>query len=312
MEIAVGTPGQYLNVEVDTSFGTSLIVAAERMHRVEYVLYNVTASTTAEVEPTWVCTNFESHRLEGRKAADVLRIGEYNLRKAHFQMIEYTRSRPSFLHQFSGKLGLAPLSQVTTESFAQSLVRLLPEPVFTMWFHPDEDGVYRRGIFSFGGIHGYRYDEPLVYVPLVPINNSWMVQATKISIGPHVICQQDCNIHFNTAQHYFYGPADKIDDLHRLAHLSPRRDRSGIYRIDCGGEATHPLFIVQFGDVEFQWRISDLWNKRMLGRRIVCLSGMRDSTSQTEWVFGHKVMRKLFTVFDWKNARMGLAKASRP
>ncbi|GAA57387.1 pregnancy-associated glycoprotein 1 [Clonorchis sinensis] len=181
-----------------------------------------------------------------------------------------------------------------------------------MWFHPDEDGVYRKGMFSFGGIHEYRYDEPLVYIPLVPTVNLWMVQATKISLGQEIICQQDCNIQFSTADPYFYGPRAKVNLIHRLLQLGSWRDRTGIHRLNCEDEASHPLLNVQFGSVEFQWKISDLWTMKMERNRIVCVSGIRDATSQTEWAFGHKVMRKLFTVFDWKNARMGLAKASRP
>ncbi|OON19265.1 hypothetical protein X801_04870, partial [Opisthorchis viverrini] len=213
MDIEVGTPGQTLSVEVDTSFGTSLIVGQERLLHNDYAFYNALASTTAEVDVTRFCTNVGTHPLEGGRAADVLRIGEYALVKFHFQMIEIIRSRPYFLENFSGRMGLAPVSTVTTESFAQTLVRLFADdpvftmwfrpmglapvstvttesfaqtlvrlfpddPVFTIWFHPDGDGVYRGGLFSFGGIHDYRYVGPLVYVPLLPPGDSWTVQAS--------------------------------------------------------------------------------------------------------------------------------------
>ncbi|OON16453.1 hypothetical protein X801_07734 [Opisthorchis viverrini] len=176
----------------------------------------------------------------------------------------------------------------------------------------DEDGVYRSGIFSFGGIHDYRYEGPLIYVPLVPNSDSWTVPATKISIGQVVICQQDCNILFNTGIPYFYGPRESVDQIHRALHEGAWRDRIGVYRLNCDREAHYLNLVVEFGGVEFQWKMGDLWKKRMEGARVVCISGIRDSASPAGWTIGQRAMRKLFTVFDLKNTRMGVATASRP
>ncbi|OON17537.1 hypothetical protein X801_06624, partial [Opisthorchis viverrini] len=353
MDIMIGTPGQHFSVEVDTSFGTSLIVARQRLLRKDFVFYNIYSSISNEVDRRWVHANFGTHQIEGGKVADVLQvgglliwnsltqIGEYKLIKFHFQLIESIRTRPKFLDAFSGKLGLAPVSQVTTESFAQSLLRLCPdEPVFTIWFRPSQDGVYRSGMFSFGGIHDYRYVGPLIYVPLLPPGNSWTVQASRISVGQDVICHQDCSILFNTSVRHLYGPPEKVTLIHRsvqpsalrdrhcvlkyydvtqtsciyfglkvhrgkynvqlvrnllisvgsdvichqdcsilfntaIRHLygppekvtlihrsvqpSAVRDRVGKFTLNCEDEAQYPPLVVQFGGVEFQWRMSDLW-----------------------------------------------------
>ncbi|KER19395.1 hypothetical protein T265_11818 [Opisthorchis viverrini] len=44
----------------------------------------------------------------------------------------------------------------------------------------------------------------------------------------------------------------------------------------------------------------------------VCKSGIRSKTGLPVWEFGYKLMYKLFTVYDLKGARMGLADASHP
>ncbi|OON19202.1 hypothetical protein X801_04934, partial [Opisthorchis viverrini] len=222
MDIAIGTPGQYLSLEVDTSFATSFVTTMASYNRVTFLNYKIEASVT-KVLGAPACSVIGDRQLEGRINTDVLRIGEYVHSEFTFQMIERLRWRPYFLDRFSGKLGLAPVSEVTPDTFAQSLLRLFPqEPVFTFWFRPDEDGVYRNGIFSFGGIHDYRYHGRLVYLPLLSAD-SWTIQATKISLGQDVICQQDCNIQFNTAVPYFYGPRGQIGQIHRLLHVPTSR-----------------------------------------------------------------------------------------
>ncbi|KER19396.1 hypothetical protein T265_11819 [Opisthorchis viverrini] len=126
-----------------------------------------------------ICNIVGIDPLDGFNVTDVLRIGEYSLRNFNFQTIVTMKSRPPFLDRFSGKLGLGPASDVTPGNFAQSLLTAFPdEPVFTFWFRPDHDGVFRGGIFSFGGIHDYRYDGPLIYLPMM-LPTSWTVQATR-------------------------------------------------------------------------------------------------------------------------------------
>ncbi|TGZ63004.1 hypothetical protein CRM22_007131 [Opisthorchis felineus] len=312
MDIAIGTPPQDLRLEVDTSFGTSLIIAKAKSRGIVYVHYNATASRTKTVSER-VCTAIGTRELRGRKNMDVFWIGEYNFMEFNFQMIEQLSQRPRFLDYFSGKLGLAPASEVIPESFAQSLVRLFPDdPVFTLWFRPDADGEYKGGIFSFGGVHEYRYHGNLLYVPLLPPYTFWIVQATKIALGQDIVCQQDCNIQFNTGVPYFYGPQDQIDQIHRLLLVDMDRMSSGAHLLNCRDADSYPLLIIELGGHQFKWRMDELWEMKRDGWTFICKSGMRFSTSLPGWVLGHKLMYTLFTVFDSKNSRIGMAKASRP
>ncbi|OON19482.1 hypothetical protein X801_04650 [Opisthorchis viverrini] len=242
-----------------------------------------------------------------------MQIGEYRLGQFHFHLIEGMGQRPIFLDYFSGKLGLAPASEVTQETFAQSLLRLFPnDPVFTFWFRPDADGEYRRGIFSFGGVHEYRYDGDLTYFPLVLPGDPWTIQAIKISLGENILCQQDCNIRFNTGVPHFYGPRDPTDEVHRLLEVDTTLFRVGAHALNCDEADSYPPLRVQFQGHDFEWRMDELWEMKGAGRNIVCRSGIRYSSSLPGWHIGQKLMFKLFTVFDLKNSRMGIAKASRP
>ncbi|OON19483.1 eukaryotic aspartyl protease [Opisthorchis viverrini] len=312
VDVTVGTPGQELSIEVDTSFGTSLIVAQVSSRGKVYINYKVYASTTKTVGEQ-VCTAIGTRELTGRKNADVFRIGEYRFAGFNFQMIERMNERPGFLDFFSGKLGLAPVSAVTQETFAQSILRLFPDdPVFTFWFRPDEDGVYRSGIFSFGGVHEYRYVGNMVYVPLVTPGNSWTIEATKISLGENILCQQDCKIQINTGVRYFYASREQIEEIHRLLQIDMDRKSTGVYLLEYGEADSYPSLIIEFGVNQLKWRMDELWEKKKDRGRIICKSGMRFTSSLSGWVFGHKLMYKLFTVFDMKNSRIGMAEASRP
>ncbi|TGZ54678.1 hypothetical protein CRM22_010579 [Opisthorchis felineus] len=312
MDLEIGRPQQQLRFEVDTSFGTSLIIAIPSSRGMNFVYYDAEASLSKDMGGQ-SCTYLASEQLNGRKNADVLRIGEYDFMNFHFQMIESLRWRPAFLDGCSGKLGLAPFSIVTQENFAQSLLRFFPnEASFTLWFRPDEDGVYTTGVFSFGGIHEYRYEWPPVYFPLMSTGASWIIQATKISLGQDVICWQDCNILFNTGVPYFYGPQQQIENAHRLLGVDISQMSGGAYLLDCKNANTYPMLSVEFGMFHAHWTMSELWEKGRDRRGHICKSGMRTSALVPGWAFGHKLMFKLFTVFDLGGARMGLAKASRP
>ncbi|TGZ72048.1 hypothetical protein CRM22_002313 [Opisthorchis felineus] len=173
------------------------------------------------------------------------------------------------------------------------------------------DGLFRNGVFSFGGIHQYRYEQPLLYFPLVSAD-SWTIQATRISLGRNVICQQDCSILFNTAVRFLYGPQQQIDRIHQSLHEANNRMSDGVYSLICDKASSYPLLRVQFDSIHVDWRMNELWEKRRYGRGFACKSGMRTSTLTAGWTFGHMLMYKLFTVFDLKCLRMGLAKASRP
>ncbi|GAA52882.1 pregnancy-associated glycoprotein [Clonorchis sinensis] len=241
-----------------------------------------------------------------------MQIGEYNFVKHNFQLIENIVGRPAFLKSFSGKLGLSPVSEVITENYAQSLRRFFPQqPVFTLWFHPDEDGVYRGGIFSFGGIHEYRYVGPLVYLPLVS-PNSWMVRANKIALGQNVICRQDCNIQFNTTVPYFYGPQQELDLINAFLQVEGSQMSAGVYLLDCDNPNTYPLLHIQFDTLDVCWGMDELWEKKTERSRTICKSGIRTSTDMPGWVFGHKLMYKLFTVFHTQLSKMGFARANHP
>ncbi|KER19171.1 eukaryotic aspartyl protease [Opisthorchis viverrini] len=239
-----------------------------------------------------------------------MQIGEYAIPGFNVQLIENLRLLPNFLRYFSGKLGLAPTSDLLAENFVQALQRLLPnEPVFTFWFRPDEDGVFRSGIFSFGGIHDYRSEGQVIYHPLVSVD-SWIIQATKILLGQVVLCEQHCNIQFNTALPYLYGPQEKIEEAQRLLDVETNRMHLGAHVMDCN--ENYPLLIVHFGGQQLQWRMNDFWEKRMDRRKVTCILGMRASSSGPGWIFGHRVMFRLFTVFDRIGSRIGIAKANRP
>ncbi|OON18004.1 eukaryotic aspartyl protease [Opisthorchis viverrini] len=275
----------------------------------QYVNYRADDSTSKIVGAV-ICNVVGIDQLDGSHVTDVLRIGEYSLRKFNFQTIVSMKGRPTFLDRFSGKLGLGPTSDVTPANFAHSLLTTFPrEPVFTFWFHPDHDGVFRSGLFSFGGIHDYRYEGPLIYLPMM-FPNSWTVQATSISVGGHLLCQQACAIQFNTAYPYFYGPKQQIDLVHQLLQAKKNRLSEGEYVLEC--DYSYPLLKVEFGTLLVQWRMDEIWEKKRDRDTTFCKSGMRSLPLQQGWAFGHKLMYKLFTVFDLNRARMGLALASRP
>ncbi|KER19041.1 hypothetical protein T265_15690, partial [Opisthorchis viverrini] len=279
--------------------------------KVQFENYKIEASATKALG-AHASSAVGNRQLEGRINTDVLRIGEYIHPGFTFQMIEKLQWRPYFLDHFSGKLGLAPVSEILPETFAQSLLRLFPqEPVFTLWFRPDEDGEYRNGIFSFGGVHDYRYDGQLLYFPVV-FANSWIIQATKISLGEDVVCQQDCNIQFSTAVPYFYGPREQINQIHRLLNLPADGISQGENILNCDKADSYPQLHVQFGSLHVHWRMDEIWETKRDRKSFVCKSGIRTNIGLPGWECGHKLMYKLFAVYDLRNARIGLADASRP
>ncbi|OON19778.1 hypothetical protein X801_04351, partial [Opisthorchis viverrini] len=187
----------------------------------------------------------------------------------------------------------------------------------------DEDGVFRNGIFSYGGIHDYRYTWPLIYRPLVSAD-SWTIEATKILLGQDVLCEQFCSIQFSTAIPYFYGPQEKVTQAHRLLQLDTERMDTQAPVMNC--KAVYPLLTIQFGEHQLEWKLSDFWEKvstvstelcsylaqKMERIHVTCKLGIRTSSSGPGWILGHRMMFNLFTVFDSRWSRMGIAKASRP
>ncbi|OON19201.1 eukaryotic aspartyl protease [Opisthorchis viverrini] len=309
MDIALGTPRQTLSIEVDTSTGTTLIVAMQSQRRMQFTPFKFEDSGTKRLGLD-DCTVPGTDELAGRQVIDVLTIGECAIPEFHVQTVERLRFRPYFLDVFSGKLGLAPTSDLVPETFVGALQRQFPnEPEFTFWFRPDEDGVFRNGIFSFGGIHDYRYEGPLIYRPLLS-PDSWTIQATKILLGETVLCAQDCNILFKTAIPYFYGPQDKITEAQRLLQVESNRMHMGVHTLNCN--IIYPLLSIHFGRHQVQWRMSDFWEKKLDRNQVICKLGMRASASGPGWTLGHRMMFKLFTVFDSRRSRIGIAKASRP
>jgi cathepsin D len=184
--------------------------------------------------------------------------------------------------------------------------KLVQRPIFSFFLNGDPNKG-PDGVLIFGGVDKDYYTGQFTYVS-VDIPSYWQFTMNGVSVGnnPIEFCNPNCEAIADSGTSLIVGPTGDIDALHKELGATLMAD--GSYQFDCNSINVLP-------DVHFNigGNVLTLSGRQYVvidtvGDQVVCYSGFEGS-SDTLWTLGDVFMRVYYTLFDYKNQRLGFAKS---
>jgi len=200
------------------------------------------------------------------------------------------------LGKFDGILGLAfpSISENNMIPVFSAMVQdnVVSQPVFAFTLNDNTDGE-----LSFGS---YDTTKTIHWVPLSS-KTYWQIDATSIMYGSQSITSVNTLI-VDSGTSLIGGPSSDIAAFAKI--IGATAVMNGEYSIDCNAKLQD--FVVVIGDYQYVVPSS----KYLISSGGVCVLGFigLDVPNHPLWILGDVFMRTYYTVFDYGNARVGLAK----
>jgi len=307
-EISVGTPGQKVKVIFDTG-SANLWVPNKKPIFTRHQIYSHDKSTTYHKNGTIFKILYGSGPVSGYFSRDDVKLGELVLKDYNFAEVDNTGGLgPAyFIGKFDGILGLGWDSIVVGGGLSPfgALVRSgqLEKPEFAFFL-----GNLEEGELVLGGTNPDHYEGKFVLVPLVA-QTYWEVALGEITVGGQRLSGNTTRAIVDSGTSLLAGPVRDVQKIAKLVGATPLV--AGEYAIDCDKIKTGVALTFRLGDGVFTLDPVDY----ILDQQGVCLLGMMGINIPPPngplWILGDVFMRKYYTVFDWGNKQLRIAKATR-
>jgi hypothetical protein len=305
-EIEVGTPPQRVKVIFDTG-SANLWVPNKKPFFTRHAIYNHEKSSTYKKNGTIFKIVYGSGPVSGFFSRDNVQLGDLVLKDYNFAEVDNVQGLgPAYyIGKFDGILGLGWDSIVVGGGSSPfgALVRSgqLEKPEFAFYL-----GDLEEGELVLGGSNSERYEGKVTQVPLIA-ETYWEVALGGISVGGNSLDTDTKRAIVDSGTSLLAGPVRDVKRIAQLVGATPLI--AGEYAIDCDKIKTGPAVAFKLGDTVFTLDPVDY----ILDQQGVCLLGMMGINIPPPngplWILGDVFMRKYYTVFDWGNRQLRIAKA---
>jgi len=305
-EISVGTPPQKLKVIFDTG-SSNLWVPNKKPIFTRHSIYRHSLSSTYKQNGTVFKIMYGSGPVSGVFSRDNVMLGELVLQDYNFAEVDNTQGLgPAyFLGKFDGILGLGWDSIVVGGGMSPfgALVKSgqLEKPEFAFYL-----GDLEEGELVLGGSDPNHFEGKVTNVPLIA-ETYWEVSLGGITVGGSAISANTSRAIVDSGTSLLAGPVKEVRRIAQLINAIPIV--AGEYAIDCNSIKSLPAITFNLGDGQFVLEGSDY----VLQEQGVCLLGMMGINIPPPngplWILGDVFMRRYYTVFDWGNRQLRIAKS---
>jgi cathepsin D len=316
-EISIGTPAQKFQVVFDTG-SSNLWVPSKKcswtcvacfMHS----RYDQTASSTYMKNDTAFNITYGSGSMKGFCSVDNVCIGELCADKQIFAEATDLPGVTFVAAKFDGILGLGyPSIAVNkiTPVFNTLVEQGKVDPVFAFYFNRDPNGEV-GGEITFGGVDEAHYSGDITWLP-VTRQAYWQFKVDAVrsnTDGTTLGCDGGCQMIADTGTSLITGPKEDIEKIQTFIGAKPFLH--GEYLIDCNNIATLPPISFVIGGKEFTLKGEDYVMKITQQGVTQCISGFMSldipPPSGPLWILGDVFLGRFYSVYDFKNNRVGLA-----
>ena len=186
--------------------------------------------------------------------------------------------------------------------------------LFTIYFAPNGDG----GILTIGEVTPSMFSGSLVYMPLVA-QDYWTIKLKSVLIGNSGVLNGGSAI-IDSGTSLILGPSSTINRILSAIRSVTRasvtyNNNLGIYTIPCASVATIPDLVIKLAGKDQIEHTFTLPGASLIldsvSDGINCPIGLASMNSgYPNWILGDVFLRQFFSVFDYTNARVGLARAA--
>jgi len=307
-EIQVGNPGQTVKVIFDTG-SSNLWVPNKKPIFTRHQIYNHQKSSTYHKNGTVFKILYGSGPVSGFFSRDDVHLGELILKDYNFAEVDNVKGLgPAYyIGKFDGILGLGWDSIVVGGGLSPfgALVRSgqLEKPEFAFYL-----GNLEEGELVLGGSNPAHFEGKVTNVPLIA-ETYWEVAFGALTVGDQSVGGGTTRAIVDSGTSLLAGPVSEVKKIAQLVGATPLI--AGEYAIDCDKIKTGPSLSFKLGDGTFTLDPVDY----ILDKQGVCLLGMMGINIPPPngplWILGDVFMRKYYTVFDWGNKQLRIAKSTK-
>ncbi|KAI7887782.1 aspartic peptidase domain-containing protein [Mucor mucedo] len=315
--IHIGTPPQKFNMDFDTGSSDIWIPSMAcgnscGSHR----RYDSTLSSTYEsgANKTWALHYGDGSSVIGNTARDTVHLGNISQPGQLIGLVSKETAQfatDRFLDGIFG-LGFPPLAFTgINNSIVEDLhwSGTIPAPIVSFHLGHYRDG--GKGEILFGDMNADHFEGELKYVP-VTIKKYWQVDLTNVMVDGNPILNKTLPAIVDTGTTLIIVPAYIAKEIHAKI---PGAEYSPMYgwRIPCsfGEQTTEETIVFQLGQEEFPIPLRDFVRAKTSpssGDVQMCYSGIAQANTPLI-ILGDTFLRSFYSVFDFGNARIGLARS---
>ncbi|CAH8551930.1 unnamed protein product [Schistosoma rodhaini] len=316
-EISIGTPPQTFHVIFDTGSPYLWIpskkcdpsnLACQLHHK-----YDSSKSLTYKPNGALFYVQYGTGTASGFLSSDCVHIGSLNIVDQTFGEVINQPGKVFVNFHFDGIMGMG-FQQTSQNSnptpIFMNMIKqnLVDKPVFSVYLNLNEDKT-TSGEIMFGGIDDRYYTGNLTYSDVVS-EEYWMINIDGISINGEIFCPSGSIALIDTGTALISGPTEKINNINK--YLGSIQVSNNEYIVDCNKIPKLPIIEIKINGKSIQLKADDyIVEKVSNGSRIcrTCFIGT-DFPSGPLWIFGDVFLRKVYTVFDVGQRRVGIAEVT--
>jgi len=305
--IQVGTPGQTFNTVFDTGSGNLWVYGKESCDNDselcrEHTAFVQTSSATYEPFPHELTVNYGGGTIRCHLGKETITIGDLQIKHQHFGQTYYANGK---FGKSDGIVGLAfpPLAAKGTVNFFDNLMQqaVVKNPIFSFYLskHPGS----KSSEVMIGSARPELHSAPFQYHNLLNQDDYWSICMNDIEIDgkPQNLCNgKCCKLVVDTGTSFFTGPSAGVRRI--LPQIRADSDCSNVHNL--------PKLTFVVDGKKYSMDSDDYTVKLGFGRCMTAMMSLNvDEPRGPLWILGDVFLRQFYSIFDRKNARVGLAPA---
>ncbi len=306
--LSIGTPAQNFSVIFDTG-STDLWIPSANCTSIACTSkkrYNSTASSTYKADGRTYSIQYGSGAVSGVMSVDTVRVG--NLTAARQVFGQMTSSAYGFEGtEFDGIAGLGwpILGEFGMPLYNNLVAQNQTKGVFSFLLRPYSS--LKKPFFILGGYDPTAFTGSITWISLAR-RSYWTVQMGNVSYGTRSIIGDPRAI-VDTGTSLILGSDRVIRLIHQ--YMNARLSPYGLYTVPCINVPRLPNITIRLGAGNFVLKPSEY----TLRFGNTCYSGFMGINFKNEeglntWILGDVFLRVYYSIYDFNNGRVGLARTT--
>ncbi|ROV94046.1 hypothetical protein VMCG_08252 [Cytospora schulzeri] len=309
--IQIGTPGQTLNLDIDTGSADLWVFSSETPS--DEVsgqdIYTPSKSSTSKLlsGAEWDITYGDGSSSSGNVYTDKVSIGGLSVSGQAIELAEEVSSSFTQDSTTDGLLGLAfsslnTVSPTPQKTFFDNAKAQLDSPVFTA-----DLGYHSPGTYNFGYIDDTAYKGSLTYTPVSTKQGFWEFTSTGYAVGSGSFTSTSIDGIADTGTTLLYLPSSVVKAYWAKVSGSKNSYSAGGYVFPCSTSSL-PNFTFGVGSARIVIPGNYMNFGSISSGSSTCFGGIQSSSGLGINIFGDVALKAAFVVFDGSSTpRLGFA-----
>jgi saccharopepsin len=303
-KISLGTPPQEFTVIFDTGSSNLWVPSSKCKICTGKKYFSENSSTYLPIKDEFLLT-YGSGSVKGFWSMDRLQIGDFAVENQEFgEVTDIPEGTIINNANFDGILGLGwpAISENVVPPLFNAQKGIISEHVFAFYLPNDPN---LPGVLSVGGVDHSKYVGNIYWIKLIS-KTYWMVEMQAVYLGKEKVSLSS-NAILDTGTSLITGPAGDVDRLAKYLGAYPNAE--GDYFVDCAKTQHLPPIIFSLAGTSFPVHPKTYILKDQ-GYCLLAFQGL-DIPIQNGgpfWILGDVFLRNYYSIFDFGNAQVGLAK----